>query len=142
MAPMPNASGSLRFASLALIAISLGVVFYFTTQVAPPEPAATKSAPIRDDVTLRRTDAGDVVGFVGNHGARTWLAIPFAAPPVGRLRWQPPRPARPWTGVHEALTPAPQCPQVAANSGSGAPAIVARPSTPLRLSGISSPKMS
>lgn len=35
-------------------------------------------------------------------GVRFFAGIPFAAPPVGRWRWAPPRPARPWLGVRAA----------------------------------------
>ena len=49
-------------------------------------------------------------------GARDGLAvfrgIPYAAPPVGPLRLRPPRPARPWPGVRDALRPGPSAPQV------------------------------
>ncbi len=31
-----------------------------------------------------------------------WLGVPFAAPPVGELRWKAPRPAREWEGVRDA----------------------------------------
>jgi para-nitrobenzyl esterase len=40
-----------------------------------------------------------------------YLGIPYAAPPVGALRWQPPRPAAPWHGVRQATSYAPHCPQ-------------------------------
>jgi len=40
-----------------------------------------------------------------------FLGIPYAAPPVGALRWQPPRPAAPWSGVRPATSYAPHCPQ-------------------------------
>jgi para-nitrobenzyl esterase len=49
---------------------------------------------------------------------RTFLGIPYAAPPVGDLRWRPPHPVTPWTGVRPARHYGPSAPQprVAANS--------------------------
>lgn len=38
-------------------------------------------------------------------------AIPYAKPPVGELRFQPPRPAEPWSGVLDATKEAPVCVQ-------------------------------
>ena len=40
-----------------------------------------------------------------------FLGIPYAAPPVGALRWQPPRPPAPWHGIRAATSYAPHCPQ-------------------------------
>ena len=94
--------------AIILIVVSLAVVVWFTFLAEAPEPDV---APSRDDVTLRSTTAGDVVGFVGDHGARTWLGIPFAAPPEGVLRWRAPQPPEPWEGVREALAAGPQCSQ-------------------------------
>ena len=39
-----------------------------------------------------------------------YLGIPYAAPPVGALRWRPPQPAAPWHGIREATSFAPHCP--------------------------------
>ena len=38
-------------------------------------------------------------------------AIPFAAPPVGALRWKAPQPVKPWTGVKQAFEYSASCMQ-------------------------------
>jgi para-nitrobenzyl esterase len=48
-----------------------------------------------------------------NGVAREFLGIPYAAPPAGALRWRPPQPARPWTGIRNARTPGHNCAQTA-----------------------------
>lgn len=48
-----------------------------------------------------RVDRGKLQGVV-NDGVVSYKGIPFAAPPVGNLRWRPPQPAARWTGVRQA----------------------------------------
>jgi len=48
-----------------------------------------------------RTNEGWVRGVVKD-GVTRFLGIPYAAPPVGNLRWQPPQPVTPWRGVLDA----------------------------------------
>jgi para-nitrobenzyl esterase len=43
-----------------------------------------------------------------------FLGVPYAAPPVGRLRWRPPEPATRWTDVRAALDFGPGAPQAVA----------------------------
>ena len=42
---------------------------------------------------------------------RAFLGVPYAAPPVGALRWQAPQPVTPWTGVKQAATFGARCMQ-------------------------------
>ncbi|MBV9334500.1 MAG: carboxylesterase family protein, partial [Solirubrobacterales bacterium] len=58
-----------------------------------------------------RTDRGRVRGFVTN-GVSEFLGIPYAAPPVGPLRWQPPQLHARWTKTLDATSYGPTCPQV------------------------------
>jgi para-nitrobenzyl esterase len=44
-------------------------------------------------------------------GLYVFKGIPFAAPPVGELRWMPPRPVKTWTGIRPADKFGPICPQ-------------------------------
>ena len=48
------------------------------------------------------TETGRVRGLPGNNPRFTaFKGIPYAAPPVGELRWRPPQPAEPWEGVRK-----------------------------------------
>ena len=47
-------------------------------------------------------DTGDVEGLLEGGDLAVYKAIPFAAPPVGDLRWKAPQPALPWEGVLKA----------------------------------------
>ncbi len=44
-------------------------------------------------------------------GVHTFKGIPFAAPPTGELRWQPPQPVKGWAGVRKADQFGPRCMQ-------------------------------
>jgi para-nitrobenzyl esterase len=49
------------------------------------------------------TKGGKVAGVVNGDGSVTsFKGIPFAAPPVGKLRWRAPQPAAPWSGILKA----------------------------------------
>src|ERR1700722_14015684 len=57
------------------------------------------------------TKEGPVQGFLVN-GVAEFLGIPYAEPPIGNLRWMPPKKHAPWTTVLQAKTFGPQCLQV------------------------------
>jgi para-nitrobenzyl esterase len=72
---------------------------------------------------VREADVtGGPVSGVPSDGVVSFKGIPFAAPPVGSLRWRSPQPVKPWTGVKQASSFAPGCIQNAALTGRfGAP---------------------
>src|SRR5688500_11969227 len=57
---------------------------------------------ITSNGSIRGQTNGDVVEFRG---------VPYARPPVGHLRFAPPRPVESWTGVREAVENGPVAPQ-------------------------------
>lgn len=57
-----------------------------------------------------RVDGGVIAG-VQSDGIWAYLGVPFAAPPVGELRWRPPQAVQPWSGVRVCDAYGPSCPQ-------------------------------
>ncbi|WP_257873900.1 carboxylesterase family protein [Hymenobacter sp. J193] len=49
-----------------------------------------------------RIASGLLEGEAGTAGIHVFKGVPFAAPPVGELRWRAPQPAASWTGVRPA----------------------------------------
>jgi para-nitrobenzyl esterase len=58
-----------------------------------------------------QTASGKVQGFVNNEVAE-FLGIPYAAPPIGDLRWAPPAAPASWTGTRQATTYGNTCAQI------------------------------
>ncbi len=68
-----------------------------------------QAQPAGDVVTI---DSGRLAGSQGRDpGVRVFKGIPYAAPPVGALRWRPPAPVKPWKGVRPATKFGLSCPQ-------------------------------
>jgi len=65
--------------------------------------------PVSDPGTVRMTTSGEVIGSTDKHDTYAWRGIPFAAPPVGDLRWRAPQPVAAWEGRREALSFGPAC---------------------------------
>jgi para-nitrobenzyl esterase len=62
--------------------------------------------------TTVQTNTGPVCGIINpSNNVSEWLGIPYAAPPVGALRWQPPQPAAAWTTTLQATAYGSECAQ-------------------------------
>ncbi|HLU27915.1 MAG TPA: carboxylesterase family protein [Glycomyces sp.] len=83
---------------------------------------ATASCALVDDPpsptpeTTVTTGSGPIRGTAAE-GYREYLGVPYAAPPIGEMRWRPPAPPEPWEDTLDATSPGPRCPQHAVLSG-------------------------
>ena len=66
------------------------------------------------DASTVSATGGQVRGAALPHGA-VFKGIPFAAPPVGDLRWREPMPVKPWQGARDATMFSPRCVQSGAD---------------------------
>jgi para-nitrobenzyl esterase len=73
--------------------------------------AATTGSPANSAEPIRvRVQGGVLVGTV-DRGVESFKGIPYAAPPIGALRWTLPRPVTPWPGERAADNFGPSCMQ-------------------------------
>ena len=87
----------------------IGIVIALAASLAGTALGAPANAYI-DQGKLTGTADRDVDAFLG---------VPFAAPPVGELRWKAPEPASKWQGARAATAFAPSCPQPVDPKGFG-----------------------
>jgi para-nitrobenzyl esterase len=69
---------------------------------------------VKRQLSIIQTESGLVSGYYNDKTSVTaYKGIPFAAPPVGELRWKAPQPPRPWKGVKECIAfgPSPMQPK-------------------------------
>lgn len=66
---------------------------------------------VRQPAPIVETVEGPVRGFF-REGVYEFLGVPYAAPPVGALRWMPPAPGIPWTDPRDATQFGHHCPQI------------------------------
>ena len=67
-------------------------------------------ADAQEPLLRTHVETGDVEGVLEG-GLAVYKAIPYAAPPVGNLRWRAPQPAKAWEGVRKCDTFGPLPPQ-------------------------------
>lgn len=82
--------------------LAAGLAIVFSVSTASQADAQTGPTVKTELGALRGTDKGAYDQF---------LAIPFAAPPIGALRFRPPQPAAAWSGVRDATQPSAECVQ-------------------------------
>jgi para-nitrobenzyl esterase len=85
----------------------LALCLLLATQVVPLVVAQSK----KESANPVKTANGFVEGVTEKSGIRSFKGIPFAAPPVGNLRWREPQPAKNWQGVRKADTFGPRAMQ-------------------------------
>ena len=85
------------------------VILYFLLLVVPGILLTTgacapgQAKPVPEPDSRRGIAQGKLIGARGSAGSFLWAGIPYAAPPVGDLRWKAPRPAPAWKSVRRAL---------------------------------------
>jgi para-nitrobenzyl esterase len=97
---------------LAVAGVTLGSL----VAVAPAVSANTVGGRAAAGGPIAGTANGAVRGLADG-AVDEFLGIPYAAPPVGALRWRPPQPAASWSGLRDATQFAPHCPQPAGPFG-------------------------
>ena len=84
------------------LAVTLGALCAALPSVAAGQTAQKTLSAIVE------TKEGRLQGFIRN-GVTEFLGVPYAEPPVGSLRWQPPKDKAPWAGTRAAAEFAPIC---------------------------------
>ena len=90
----------------AWLALAALTVSYVTASTAD-----ASEHPSPGGASIVSTADGLVRGAPTAAGGYAFLGLPYAAPPMGNLRWRPPRLPAGWHGVRDATRFAPSCPQ-------------------------------
>ncbi|MGD0830794.1 MAG: carboxylesterase family protein [Terracidiphilus sp.] len=77
----------MRISAALLLPLAFGLLSQCQTQNTAP---------------IAQTNSGQLRGAARPGGGAEFLAIPYAQPPIGDLRWKPPLLAKPWSGIRDA----------------------------------------
>jgi para-nitrobenzyl esterase len=94
---------------------SAGSLFAAATHSQKPRQDLGDSNDSKTETPAIETESGQLKGFI-NGNISEFLGIPYAAPPVGALRWTPPQSFGRWDGVRDASSFGSECTQ--GNQGS------------------------
>jgi para-nitrobenzyl esterase len=99
------------------LGLSAALLLVLGARAFSQSPTATSDSPVV-------LDSGAITGVrsAAAPEIRAYLGVPFAAPPVGPLRWQPPRPPTKWEAVRACDHLGPACPQPGSPSPASAEA--------------------
>ena len=92
--------GSIRASRQLVLSIVLTILFLVGSR------PAIQADPIKIESGLI-----DGIALGEDKDVRVYKGIPYAAPPVGNLRWKPPQPAKHWEGARACTEFGPACPQ-------------------------------
>ena len=102
-----------RFAATASVLAAAMAALALAGCGSGPAPAPSPSSAL-----VVKVEGGRVAGSA-EPGLRVFRGIPYAAAPVGGLRWRPPQPVVPWTGVRPCTSYGSSCPQSGSTIGGG-----------------------
>lgn len=89
------------FAVLVIVLIIGSLTWHLITQPKSTPVITTKDGPVQGHIKYSRD------------GKEYWqfLSLPYAMPPIGKRRFEPPLPAKPWNNVRDATSYPPNCAQ-------------------------------
>ncbi|GLU34269.1 carboxylesterase family protein [Trinickia caryophylli] len=93
-----------RATAQAVAACCMSLSPALTCTAAPPSPLAPRVVLPQGVIEGARTNAG-------GKAVHAFLGIPYAAPPIGDMRWREPQPLARWAGVRDAKNFGPRCMQ-------------------------------
>lgn len=115
-APAQGAEDSFDGTYLNIPSVSVNGAIYYNLKVSIGKVVSVgpqqTTAQTSQDPTVVQIDAGLVKG-VKNSTTLKFLGIPYAAPPVGNLRWRAPQAVAAWSGTRDASQFGKHCPNIA-----------------------------